>query len=114
MAIQTLQEKQLGQHRINSTTATSLYSPAASVTAIIKSIVVCNQSGGAATFRLFVDDDGTTFDETTAHFWDAPIAADTTVTIDTFWPMNDSTGNLATRTSVANALTFTAYGAEIT
>ena len=108
------QEKQLGQHRINNTTATSLYSPAAGVTAVIKAVLVCNQSGAAATFRIFVDDNGTTFDETTALYWDVTIAADTTVQIDTFWAMNDSTGNLATRTSVANALTFTAFGAEIT
>ena len=110
----TLQEKQLGQHRINSTTATSLYSPGASTTAIIKSVVACNQSGAAAVFRLFLDDDGTTYDQTTALYYDVAIAADTTIQIDTFWPMNNSSGNLATRTSVANALTFTAFGAEIT
>ena len=110
----TLQEKQLGQHRINSTTATSLYSPGASTTAIIKSVVVCNQSGSPATFRLFLDDNGTTYDETTALYWDATIPSDTTVQIDTYWPMNDSAGNLATRTSVANAITFTAFGVEIT
>ncbi len=108
-----IQEKQLGQHRINSTTATSLYSPGASTTAIIKSIVVCNQ-GAAAAFRIFLDDDGTTYDQTTALYYDAPIGATTTVQIDTFWPMNDATGNLATRTSVANALTFTVFGAEVT
>jgi len=108
------QEKQLGQHRINSTTATSLYSPGASTTAIVKSIVICNQSGTADTFRLFVDDDGTTYDETTAVYFDVAIAADTTIQIDTFWPMNDSSGNLATQNATANALTFTAFGVEIT
>ena len=108
-----LQEKQLGQHRINSTTATSLYSPGASTTTIIKSIVVCNQ-GAAAVFRLFLDDDGTTYDQTTALYYDVAIAAATTIQIDTFWAMNDANGNLATRTSVANALTFTAFGAEVT
>ena len=109
-----IQEKQLGQHRINSTTATSLYSPGASTTAIIKSIVVCNQSGVARTFRLFLDDDGTTYDQTTALYFDVAIAIDTTVQIDTFWPMNNSAGNLATSNSVADSLTFTAFGVEIT
>ena len=108
------QEKQLGQNRINSTTATSIYSPGASTTAIIKSVVICNQTAIAATFRLFLDTDGTTYDQTTALFYDVAIAANTAVVIDTFWPMNDADGNLATRTSTANALTFTVFGAEIT
>ena len=108
------QEKQLGQHRINSTTATSLYSPGASTTAIIKSIVVCNQTAGAATFRIFIDDNGTTYDESTALYFDVAIVANTTIQIDTFWPMDNSAGNLATRTDTANALTFTAFGVEVT
>ncbi len=108
-----IQEKQLGQHRINSTTATSLYSPGANTTAIIKSIVVCNQ-GAAALFRLFLDDNGTTYDQTTALYYDVVIGAATTIQIDVFWPMNNSSGNLATRTSVANALTFSCWGVEIT
>ena len=107
------QEKQLGQHRINSTTATSLYSPGAGVTAIIKSVIVCNQTATSADFRLFIDDDGTTFDESTALFFDTPVGANSTVEIDTFWPMNNSAGNLATRTDTANAITFTAFGVEI-
>lgn len=109
-----IQEKQLGQLRPANTTAESLYSPGASTTAIIKSIIVVNTSGAAATFRIFVDDDGTTYDETTAHYWDHPIAADTTVQIDTYWAMNDSSGNLAVRTDTNDAITFTCYGAEIT
>jgi len=107
------QEKQLGQHRINGTAATSLYSPGAGVTAIIKSIVVCNQSGSADTFQLFLDDDGTTYDATTALYFNVVIAADATVQIDTFWPMNNSAGNLATQNATANAITFTAFGVEI-
>ena len=109
-----LQEKQLGQHRINSTTATSLYSPGASTTAIVKSVVICNQTGSADTFRLFVDDDGTTYDQTTALYYDVSITANTTIQIDTYWPMNDADGNLATQNATANALTFTAFGVEIT
>ena len=108
-----LAEKQLGQLRPANTTAASLYSPSSGNT-IIKSVVICNTSGAAATFRIFVDDDGTTYDETTALYWDTDIAVDTTVQIDTFWSMNNSSGNLAVRTDTANALTFTAFGAEIT
>lgn len=108
------QEKQLGQNRINSTTATSIYSPGASTTAIIKAVTICNQTAIAATFRLFLDDDGTTYDQTTSLYYDVAIGANTTVLIDTYWPMNDANGNLATRSGTANALTFTVFGVEIT
>ena len=109
-----MQEKQLGQLRPANTTAASLYSPGAGVTAVIKSIVICNTTASAADFRIFLDDDGTTYDETTAHYFDVPIAANTTIQIDTFWAMNNSAGNLAVRTDTNDALTFTAYGVEIT
>ncbi len=109
-----IQEKQLGQLRPANTTAASLYSPGVGVTAIIKSIVICNTTGTSAKFRIFLDDDGTTYDETTALFYDVTIAANTTVQVDTFYAMNDSSGNLAVRTDTNDALTFTCFGAEIT
>jgi len=76
--------------------------------------VVCNQTASARVFRIFLDQDGTTYDETTALYFDVPIAANTTIQIDTFWPMNSCDGNLATRTDLANSLTFTCFGIEIT
>ena len=108
------QEQQIGQARENSTNAVSVYSPAASTTAVIKTIFVCNQSGASATFRLFVDDDGTTYDENTALYWDVSVPANYTLKIETFVAMNDQTGNIAYRSSVANALTITMFGAKIT
>lgn len=109
-----IQEKQLGQARENSTNAVSVYSPGASTTAIIKSIVICEQAGGAATFRIFLDDDGAVYDQSTALYYDIAITANSTTQIDTYWAMNNASGNLAYRSSVANALTITVFGAEIT
>ena len=103
--------KQLGQLRPANTTAASLYSPS-SVTTVVKSIVICNTSGADAAARVFHDDNGTTYDETTALAWDINILANTTVVLEVFVAMNDATGNLAVRTSVNSALTFTAYGSE--
>lgn len=108
------QEKQLFQARLGSTTITSVYSPAAATTAIIKQIAICNTTAGALTFRLCVDDDGTTYDETTALYWDTSIAANSTVLIDCFIPMHQDAGNIAFRTSSASGLTITGFGAEIT
>jgi hypothetical protein len=107
------QEKQLGQARPANTTAVSIYSPGASVTGIVKNIVVCNTSGASATMRLFLDDDGTTYDETTALFWDVQLDADSSLQLDGHWGMNDSSGNLAVRTDTNDALTFTVHGVEV-
>ncbi len=108
-----LQEKQLGQLRPADTIAASLYSPSTNITGIIKNLVVCNTTAIADTFRVFLDDDGTTYDQSTALFYDAPIAANTTVLVDMYSPMSNSAGNLAVRSGTASALTFTLSGAEI-
>ena len=106
--------KQLGQARVASTNAVSVYSPPASTTTIIKTIVLANTSGADATYRLFCDDDGTTYSEVTALAWDVLIPADTVIQIDASYNMNDSSGNFAYRSSVASAITITLFGLEIT
>jgi len=111
----TIAESQLGQLR-NAVggTAESIYSPAASTTAIVKSIVVCNQSGTADTYRIFLDDDGTTYDATTALFYDVAIDAGESHILNVYWPMPTDAGNLAVSCATTNACTFTAFGLEIT
>ena len=109
-----LQEKQLGQLRPANTTAASLYSPGASTTTIIKTIVICNTTSASAKYRIFLDDDGTTYDQTTAAFYDVAIGANSTDHVDTYYAMNNSAGNLAVRTDTNDALTFTCFGVEIT
>lgn len=109
-----IQEKQLGQLRPANTTAASIYSPGASTTAIIKTITISNTTSSNAKYRIFVDDNGTTFDQTTATHYDIIIPGNTTDLIDTYWVMDDSTGNIGVRTDTANAITFTVFGAEIT
>lgn len=109
--------KQLGQARENSTNAVSVYSPPAGAQTIIKTILITNTSGASATVRVFVDDDGTTYDESTAIVWDAQVPVNDTLSVtyqsDTL-AMNNSAGNLAYKSSVANALTITVFGLEIT
>ena len=109
-----IQEKSMGQTRPNSTTATSLYTPAATVTAaIIKTIVIANVTNLTAAFSLFFDDNGTTYDETTAFAWKVLIEGNTTVQFDGYYAMSDPAGNVAVQTDSANYLNFTAWGAEI-
>lgn len=112
MAIGTI----LAQSRPSDTTAASAYSPSTNtIRAEITLIVVCNTSGSAAKFRVFIDEDGTTYDESTALFWDINVPADTTVEVldrhSSYW-MTKSASNLAVRTDTASAFTFTVFGME--
>lgn len=109
-----IQEKQLGQLRPADTTAATLYSPGASTTGIVSSVVITNVGTVSADYRIFVDDDGTTYDETTALVWDVSLPANTSDVWTEKITMNDATGNLAVRTNTANVINFTAFGIEIT
>ena len=109
-----MRQTQLAQSRPGDTNAVSIYSPATSTNATIKKIWVCNTASTTQKFRIFLDQDGTTYDETTALFWDTALVTDTTLEIDADWPMDKSTGNLAVRTDSASAFTFTVFGSEDT
>ena len=76
---------------------------------------MCNTTTSLALFRLFIDDDGSTYDESTALYWDAPVSGHSTVQIDTFFPLAHvpGGGSLGVRTDTANALTFSVGGAEV-
>jgi len=106
--------KQLGQLRPANTTAVSIYSPGASTETIIKSITVTNVSGSDAKYRIFHDDDGTTYDEDTSLFWDVLLFKETAHVLEINVMMDDATGNLAVRTDTADAINFTCYGSEVT
>jgi len=105
---------QLGQVAPSVAMLYSLYSPAANKSAVIKTIAVCNYSAGPTTFRIFLDNDGTTYNDSTCLYNDIPIAKKTTELIDIHQCMDNSSGNLAVYVPDINTLTFTAYGIEIT
>lgn len=108
-----IQGQQLAQSRPTNTTATSVYSPpGAGISTRVFNVVVCNTTGSSAAFRIFHDDNGTTYDETTALFWDVSLDANSSVQLDCDWWLFNPDGNLAIRTDTGSALTFTFYGAE--
>ena len=109
-----LQEKQLGQTKPAGTSPVSIYSPGAGVTAIIRNITVTNLTGLAVEFSIYHDDDGTTYDETTALFFTVRVEKNQTVQLTAYVAMNNPAGNLAVQSSTASALNFTVYGAEST
>ena len=102
----------LAQSRPSDTTAVSAYSPSASAITEITKILVCNTTGNTPTFRIFLDNDGTTYDQTTALYYDTAMSANGTTTIEGSLWMNNSSGNLAVRTSAGSEITFTIFGAE--
>ncbi len=106
--------KQLAQLEPADTNAASLYSPGSNVTAEIGRIFVANTTAGNLTYRIFHDDDGTTYDTATAIAYDIPILANRT-TLFQFEPplwMSNPDGNLAVRSSSGGDITFTLYGLE--
>lgn len=107
-------EKQLAQARPSGTSAVSIYSPGVGVTATIATINICNTTASSTTYRIFLDNDGTTYDENTAHYWDVIIKKNQTQEYRIFWVIDNSAGNLAVRTATGNALTFSVYGLERT
>lgn len=108
----SFERKQLAQLRPSDTNAASLVSPARLHTLEVETVVVCNTTGSAVTFRLFHDDDGTTYDQSTALQYDAALPANSSVSFEVGIEMNNSNGNLAVRSSSGNAITFTAYGKD--
>ncbi len=77
-------------------------------------IVVCNTTGGAVTYSIYHDDDGTTYDQSTSRSYETSIAANTTVTY-----VADAAGagfamqrgaSIGVKPSADLAITFTFYG----
>ena len=109
--------KLLAQSRPSTTNATAVYNTSKTgMVTEVYSIWICNTSGADATFRAFFNNNGTTYDQTTALFWDTPIYAGSSIFIEAanqpIATLSTTTARLAVRSSVANALTFTISGRE--
>lgn len=107
--------KVLAQLRPADTNAASLYSPPENTAVQFTRLVISNVQPvpNSATLRVFLDDDGTTYDQSTSLYFDQEISASFTWEIDlTGWGMANSAGNLAVRTNTASAITFTLFGME--
>tara|TARA_Y100001938_G_scaffold56419_1_gene78620 strand:- start:211 stop:567 length:357 start_codon:yes stop_codon:yes gene_type:complete len=103
----------LGQARPSDTNNATLYT--ASLKTEIGRIIIANTSGSAATFRLFHDQGGSTYDESNALAFDVSIATGAINDALQSFQMGNGitlapTDTLGIRSSVANALTFTIYG----
>ena len=107
-----MRTKQLGQVRPTDTTPLELYSPTDRDRCVIHNIIICNTTSSTATYRIFVDEDGTTVDQTTAIAYDIPLTGNTTDLWQQRIYMNDPAGRLSVATGTGSALTFTANGED--
>ena len=99
---------QLAQVRASTTSNTLIYQsgPAETVQIFMK---FTNVSSGAALVRVFHDQNGTTYDQSTAIVYDLKLHPGELLELDHVF-VNNATGSLAYRSSVADAITATVYG----
>jgi len=103
----------LAQSRLSDTNAATLYT--ATIKTEITRIIISNTTGSAATFRLFHDQGGSTYDESNALVYDFSIASG--AFFDSLQSFNTGNGitlvptdTLGIRSGTGNALTFNVYG----
>jgi hypothetical protein len=104
-----IQYKQLVQARENSTNAASIYANSNDTRQAQLFIKIANVSTTNAYCRVFNDDSGSTFDQSTAIFYDFLIRPGETLEVDHVL-VNNTSARIGYRSSVANALTITVYG----
>ena len=104
--------KPLGQSQ-PSTTASTLYTKAQSAVVYLDSLYICNTTGSAATYRVFLDADGSTYTTATALWYDVSLGANTTVVYDLKAYLLAEGGSVGVRAGTNTALTFTLFGEEV-
>ena len=104
--------KILVQSNFVPTTAASIYTVPTGATTEITQIIVCNSNAASKQFYIFIDADGTTYDETTALFWQEALAADTARVISGLSIWLSQGTNLAVNVETTLTMTFTFFGIE--
>lgn len=105
--------RQLGQLRPADTTAAALVTPVDTRGYTVDYINVCNVTTSPAYVYIYHDEDGVTYDETTALLWSVLVSAGETLHFEAPISGYKGAGRIAVKTSVANAVTFTAYGERL-
>jgi len=101
----------LGQSNPAATTQTTLYTCPASTQTVVSSLVVCNQGGSSATYRLAIRKDAAVLTSAMYIVYDATIAANTTIAY-TLGITVDASDLITVYASTAT-MSFTAFGSEI-
>jgi hypothetical protein len=104
--------KVLGQSAPANTSNADLYTVGAGKQAVISSLTVTNDTGTAATGRIFIRVAGAAAGLTNALVYDSTFAANS-VNAFTFGITLSATDVVTVQTGTSNALTFMAFGSEI-
>lgn len=104
--------KVLGQSAPTDTNNANLYTVPSSTSAVVSSIVVTNTTSLAATFRIFVRIAGAAAAASNSICYDLNLAAASTKVF-TIGLTLATTDVITVRSGTANALTFSAFGSEI-
>jgi len=99
---------QLAQARENSTSAVSVYQSNVGETVQVF-LKIANVSAGAADVSVYHDQNGTTYDQSTALVYALELTPGELLELDHIF-VNNPSGHIAYQSSVANALTITVYG----
>lgn len=105
--------KILGQTEPGTTSNADLYTVPASTEAIVSTIVVANTSGTDTTFRIFVRDGGVTAATGNAIAYDTAISANSQAAF-TLGLTLSATDVITVQSATGAALTFSAFGSELT
>jgi len=106
------QSNQIAQARPADTNAVSIINPTSGQIIRVTKIIVCNTASTQQRFRLFHDASGTTYDQTTALFYDTLVRANESffVRLDNAIRLTTTSENLAVRSDLASAFNFLVYG----
>lgn len=104
--------KVLGQSAPADTNNANLYTVPSSTSTVVSAIHIANVTGSAATARVYVRIAGATAADSNALLKDVSIAANSIFALSEGITLA-STDIISVRSSVANALTFMAFGSEV-
>jgi len=103
----------LGTSRPSGTGSASIYSPAANRYAVITKIMIIEVAGGTTAASVFVDPDGTTYDQSTTLQFALPSTAFgvRVYDFDDGWEIGED-GNVAVQSATGNAHNYIVLGRE--
>ncbi len=104
--------KILGQSAPASTANTDLYTVGAGVQTVVSTLVITNTTATAATARVFVRANAAAAAASNAVVYDTSIAANSMLAL-TLGICVDASDVITVQTGTSNALTFQAFGSEI-
>lgn len=104
--------KVLGQSAPTDTNNANLYTVPSATSTVVSTVLIANTTGTSATARVFVRVAGATAAASNAVVYDLAIAGNTSTALSLGITVA-ATDVISVRSSVANALTFQAFGSEV-